>query len=102
MKYSRSIVSLALLAGIGIGTAFAHGVSPQSQSDTGDSSGAPAFSEISKDGKSIKRSDVPKDVDALKELRAHFPEADANHDGRVDKGEYDAYVNKSKQQQQQR
>ena len=99
MKYSRSIVSFALLAGIGIATAAAHGAAPQ---DNGDSSGAPAFSDISKHGKSIKRSDVPKDVDALKELRAHFPEADANHDGRVDKGEYDAYVNKSKQPQQQR
>jgi hypothetical protein len=92
MKYSRSIVSLALLAVLGIGMASA-------QSENG---GAPDFSDISKDGKSIKRSDIPKDVDALKQLRAHFPEADLNHDGKVDKGEYDAYVNKSNQPQQQR
>jgi hypothetical protein len=96
MKYSRSIVSLALLAGLGIGVAHAQ---EQGGSDSG---GAPAFSEISKDGKGIKRSDIPKDVDALKQLRAHFPEADLNHDGKVDKGEYDAYVNKSNQPQQQR
>ncbi|WP_426287242.1 hypothetical protein [Luteibacter sp. E-22] len=96
MKYSRSIVSLALLASLGIGMAHA-------QSEGGsDSGGAPAFSEISKDGKSIKRSDVPKDNEALKQLRAHFPEADANHDGKVDKGEYDAYINKNSQPQQQR
>ncbi|WP_448096996.1 hypothetical protein [Luteibacter yeojuensis] len=92
MKYSRSIVSLALLAVLGIGMASAQS----------ENSGAPAFSDISKDGKGIKRSDVPKDVDALKQLRAHFPEADLNHDGKVDKGEYDAYVNKSNQSQQQR
>lgn len=97
MTYSRSIVSLALLASLGVGAAFAQ---PQPQDSSG--SGAPAFSEISKDGKPIKRSDVPKDVDALKQLRAHFPEADANHDGKVDQGEYDAYVNKSSQPQQQK
>ncbi len=50
----------------------------------------------------MKRSDIPKDNDSLKQLRAHFPEADKNHDGKVDQGEYDAYVNKSKQPQQQR
>ncbi|HXO99663.1 MAG TPA: hypothetical protein VN813_04130 [Luteibacter sp.] len=97
MKYSRSIVSLAVLASVSIGTAFAQ---PQPQSD--DASGPPAFSEISKDGKVLKRSDIPKDNDSLKELRAHFTEADKNHDGKVDQGEYEAYVNKSKQPQQQR
>ncbi len=39
---------------------------------------------------------MPKDNEALKPLRAHFNEADQNHDGRVDKSEYDAYVNKNK------
>lgn len=92
MKYSRSIVSFALLASLATGIAFAHGAPPpQDQS----SSGAPSFSELDKDNKGyIKRGDVPKDVEALKTLRAHFPEADQNHDGKVDKSEYDAYVNK--------
>ncbi|MDR6936381.1 hypothetical protein [Luteibacter sp. 3190] len=91
MKFSRSIVSFALLATLGTGAAFAHGT-PQ---DDAGKSGAPAFSEVSKDGKYVKRSDLPKDNDAVKELRAHYNEADTNHDGKVDKGEYDAYVNKA-------
>lgn len=98
MKYSRSIVSLALLTTLGIAGAFAQ---PRPQSDS-DSGGAPAFSDISKDGKYIKRSDLPKDNDAVKELRAHFPEADGNHDGKVDKSEYEAYLNKGNNKQPQR
>jgi len=89
MKFSRSIVSFALVAAIGTGAAFAQG-SPQDQS-----SAAPAFSDVSKDGKEVKRGDLPKDNDAVKELRAHFREADTNHDGKVDKSEYDAYLNKA-------
>lgn len=96
MKYSRSIVSLAFLATLGVGTALAQ---PSPQNDGGN--GAPAFSDISKDGKYVKRSDLPKDNDAVKELRAHFPEADTNHDGKVDKSEYEAYVSKSSKPQQQ-
>ncbi|SEM22434.1 hypothetical protein SAMN02800694_0246 [Luteibacter sp. UNCMF331Sha3.1] len=94
MKFSRSIVSFALVAALGTGAAFAHG-SPQDSS-----SGAPAFSDVSKDGKYVKRGDLPKDNDAVKELRAHFPEADTNHDGKVDKGEYEAYLNKANVKQQ--
>lgn len=92
MTYTRSIVSLALVASLSAGAAFAHGAPMQDQSG---SSSAPAFSDLDKDSKGyIKRSDVPKDVDALKTLRAHFPEADLNHDGKVDKSEYETYVNK--------
>ena len=96
MKHSRSFVTFALLGTLVSGAAFAHGIAPQDASG----SGAPAFLDISKDGKSIKRSDIPKDVDALKELRAHFNEADLNHDGRVDESEYDAYINKNSQRPQ--
>lgn len=98
MTYSRSIVSLALVASLSAGIAFAQENTPQAQS--GDS-GAPAFSSLN-DGKPIRRGDVPKDVDALKELRAHFNEADTNHDGRVDEGEYNAYINKANVKQPQR
>lgn len=98
MTYSRSIVSLALVASLSASVAFAQGNAPQAQS--GDS-GAPAFSSLN-DGKPIRRGDVPKDVDALKELRAHFNEADTNHDGRVDEGEYNAYINKANVKQPQR
>ncbi|NID15318.1 hypothetical protein [Luteibacter yeojuensis] len=100
MTYSRSIVSFALLASLATGAAFAHGAPPQA---TPGDSGAPSFSDLDKDNKgSIRRSDVPKDVDALKELRAHFNEADTNHDGKVDKGEYDTYINKGNTKQPQR
>lgn len=110
MQQSRSIVSIALIALLFTGTATAQqkiGASQapgpgrtvergQAAPGSTTDSGAPAFSELDKDNKGyIKRSDVPKDVDALKQLRAHFNEADQNHDGRVDKAEYDAYVNKS-------
>jgi len=98
MKYSRSIVSFALLASLGVGSALA-------QSAASDDSGAPSFSDLAKDKKTLSRSDLPKDVPALKELRAHFPEGDLNHDGKLDKSEYDAYIGKNSpqaQQQQQR
>lgn len=87
MKFSTSLVSFALIAGLGIGTAMAQ--------DSGN--GAPSFSDLSKDGKSIKRSDIPKDSEPLKQLRTHFTEADLNHDGKVDKSEYDAYLAKGSQ-----
>lgn len=96
MKYSRSIVSFALLASLGTGLAFAQDSASQSSGD----SGAPAFSSLN-DGKPLRRGDVPKDVDALKELRAHFDEADTNHDGKVDEGEYGAYVSKANARPQQ-
>lgn len=95
MKFSRSIVSFAFLATLGCaGAAFAHGA-PQSASDE-----APSFDEVAKGKSALGRSDLPKDVPALKELRAHINEADTNHNGRIEKDEYDAYVNKSKQRPQ--
>jgi hypothetical protein len=115
MQFSRSIVLFALVAALGTTSAMAQNASPTSaaarpavpSADTpstsgADDHGAPAFADISKDGKYITRGDVPKDVPALKELRAHFGEADQNHDGKVDKGEYETYIGKSSQRPQQR
>lgn len=109
MQPVRSIGSIALIAVFFAGTASALplvGSPPnapqntsQASSGSGDDNGAPDFSTLDKDGKGyIKRGDVPKDVDALKALRAHFNEADQNHDGRVDKSEYEAYIHKNDQQ----
>jgi hypothetical protein len=95
MKFSRSIVSFALVTALGTGAVFAHGA-PQDQAG----SGAPAFSDVSKDGKYVKRGDLPKDNEAVKELRTHFTEADTNHDGKVDESEYKTYVNKGSVRQQ--
>ncbi|HEY4145583.1 EF-hand domain-containing protein [Pinirhizobacter sp.] len=67
---------------------------PMSASTTSSTSGeAPSFDDLDKNHKgSLGRSDIPKDVDALKQLRAHFGEADADHNGRLSPAEYNTYV----------
>jgi hypothetical protein len=56
-------------------------------------SGLPSFADLDKNHKGrLKRSDIPKDVDGLKQLRAHFQEADKNGDGWITPDEYSAYV----------
>lgn len=86
MKFSYSLVSFALIAGLGIGTALAQ--------DAAGSSDAPAFSDLSKGGKYITRGDIPKDNERLKQLRTHFSESDADHNGKIDESEYNAYLSK--------
>lgn len=55
--------------------------------------GAPAFAELDKKGRgSLRRSDIPKDVDALKLLRAHFDQFDLDHSGSLNASEYANYV----------
>ncbi|MGF6493427.1 hypothetical protein ABIE56_001607 [Luteibacter sp. 621] len=114
MQFPRLIVSLCLSSALATGTAFAQaapqpspqpaahpqveatGQSPHASTPgaSGESSGAPAFSDLDKDGKGITRSQIPKDNEALKQLRAHFGEADLDHNGRLNAAEYNAYVNK--------
>jgi hypothetical protein len=110
MKQSRFIVSVVLISALAAGSVSAQQVgasgapparsgvsaSPAPPQANDGANGAPAFGDLDKDNKGyITRKDVPKDVERLKPLRAHFPEADMNHDGKVDKSEYDAYINKS-------
>jgi hypothetical protein len=54
---------------------------------------APSFSDLDKnhDGK-LLRSEIPKDVDAIKQLRAHFREADLDDNGSLSEEEYQRYV----------
>ncbi|PWK87616.1 EF-hand domain-containing protein [Fulvimonas soli] len=40
----------------------------------------------------LKRSDIPRDVESLQQLRAHFPEADRDGNGRLTPDEYAAYT----------
>jgi hypothetical protein len=112
MHMSRSILSMVLMAGMTTvalaqqqSAPAAAAASPVQQAPAataaGSGNGAPSFAELDPQGKgSLQRKDIPKDAEALKTLRAHFSEADTNHDGKVDKGEYDAYVNKSSTAQQ--
>lgn len=54
---------------------------------------APSFGDLDKnhDGKLV-RSEIPKDEPALKQLRAHFHEADLDGNGSLSKEEYQRYV----------
>ncbi|PTR22126.1 hypothetical protein C8J98_11717 [Luteibacter sp. OK325] len=86
MKFSYSLVSFALIAGLGIGTALAQ--------DAAGSSDAPAFSDLSHGGKYITRKDIPEDNERLKQLRSHMSENDVDHNGKIDEKEYNAYMSK--------
>lgn len=108
MTYSRSIVPFALATCLAASQAFAQSApspSPPTQqsmpspapgaSGQQEDAGAPPFDTVSKGAKLIRRSNIPQDVPALSTLRAHFSEADLDHNGSLDKSEYDAYVHKS-------
>jgi len=87
MKFSYSLVSFALVAGLGMGTAFA-------QDAASDKDAPPAFSELSHGGKYITRGDIPKDNEQLKQLRTHLKENDADGNGKIDEKEYQTYLSK--------
>jgi hypothetical protein len=87
MKFSYSLVSFALIAGLGIGTALA-------QDDASDKDAAPAFSDLSHGGKYITRKDIPEDNERLKQLRMHIGDNDADHNGKIDEKEYQTYLSK--------
>ena len=70
----RHVLAAGAIATLLAGPAFALQEAP---SAAGNSSSAPSFDELDKDHKgSLGRSDIPKDVEALKQLRAHFGEAE--------------------------
>jgi hypothetical protein len=74
---------------------------PQSQTQqqapaqpAGDNQSAlPSFGDLDKEHHGyLTRSEIPKDVEGLKSLRAHFRESDSNGNGRLEPSEYAAYV----------
>lgn len=57
-----------------------------------ESAQVPGFGDLDKGHHGyLRRSDIPKDVESLKQLRMHFNDADLNHDGRLTPDEYGAY-----------
>lgn len=53
----------------------------------------PSFDDLDKQHRGyLTRSDIPKSVEGLKLLRAHFSEADTDHNGQLSPAEYAAYV----------
>jgi len=99
MKHTHLLVApLAFALFTVSGLAMAQPSAP-SPAFAGQSTAAPAdkptptFEELDTKGRGyIQRGDVPKDVPQLSKLRSHFAEADLNHDGRLSKSEYEAYV----------
>ena len=90
MKFSYSLVSFALIAGLSIGTALAQDAADAAS----DKDAAPAFSDLSHGGKFITRKDIPEDNERLKQLRAHIGDNDADHNGKIDEKEYQTYLSK--------
>jgi hypothetical protein len=65
----------------------------QSMPASSDASSLPSFEQLDTAHHGyLTRSDVPKDVEGLKNLRMHFADADSNGNGRIEKSEYAAYV----------
>lgn len=66
---------------------------PQAAPAPGQDVGVPAFGDLDKnhDGR-LTRSEVPKDVETLKPLRAHFREADLDGNGSLSEQEYLKYT----------
>lgn len=59
----------------------------------GQDGGVPAFGDLDKnhDGR-LSRGEIPKDVETLKPLRAHFREADLDGNGTLSEQEYAKYT----------
>lgn len=63
--------------------------------------GMPSFGDLDKNGDgNLSRSEIPKNVEALKSLRTNFSQSDLNHNGRLDPAEYRGYVQRQDPQLQ--
>jgi hypothetical protein len=100
MKNARLFIALTTSSALAMaGLAAAHTSAPASPTPAGqaaadqDNKPMPTFEELDTKGHGyLLRGDLPKDVPGLTKLRSHLSEADTNHDGRISKSEYDAYV----------
>jgi hypothetical protein len=100
MKHAHLFVALTAFSALTMaGLAAAQPSAPaspmpagQAAADQGDKP-MPSFEDLDTKGHGyLVRGDLPKDVPGLSKLRQHLSEADTNHDGRISKSEYDAYV----------
>jgi hypothetical protein len=100
MKHAHLFVALTAFSALTMtGLATAQPSAPaspmpagQAAADQGDKP-MPSFEDLDTKGHGyLVRGDLPKDVPGLSKLRQHLSEADTNHDGRISKSEYDAYV----------
>jgi hypothetical protein len=84
-------VTIAILVGLLPGSAaWARQTAPTTQGVGVD---VPSFDSLDKAHRGyLKRSDIPKDVESLKQLRAHFAEADRDGNGRLTPDEYATYM----------
>lgn len=97
MQSSRIMLTITALFGLNIAATYAQTppASPQPAVATADNaqSGLPSFDDLDKQHHGyLTRSDIPKDVEGLKQLRAHFMEADTDHNGQLSPAEYAAFV----------
>jgi hypothetical protein len=98
MNHIRLFVALTAVSALTmVGTTFAQSTAASPPAGNGaavaPSTPTPTFKELDKKGRGyLLRSDLPKDIDGLTKLRAHYTEADVNQDGRISREEYDLYT----------
>lgn len=81
-----------ILSLIAPAAAWANHPVPQDAAAAGDRA-VPSFHDLDKNGDGkLTRSEIPHDVEALKQLRAHFREADLNQNGSLSSEEYVKYT----------
>lgn len=98
----RSIIALTITALFGLGVTTAYAGTPAasgqpSQATPGSAdtsqSAAPSFDDLDTHHHGyLLRSDIPKNVEALRELRLHFRDSDTDGNGQLSRSEYSAYI----------
>lgn len=87
-------VPALVLAGFALAMGAAHAQQePRPSPQPTGHADVPSFGELDKSQHGyLTRGDIPKDVEGLKALRAHFREADKDGNGRLTPDEYAAYT----------
>lgn len=102
-RSSLALASTALFAATLSGAVMAQQATPPDSPSTAAQApqGMPGFADLDKNGDgNLSRSEIPKNVAALKSLRTYFNQSDLNHSGRLDPAEYRGYVQRQDPQLQ--